>query len=134
MYSTVLDELAIQFPKVYALTALEKNTLLKMTAELNLSEDLFKNVLLETALRIQQSENTVKAIKNTMGYICKMLRNAASGQFNPYLVNQNQPTEMSAINSKTQLASQPASHNTNTLDTRTDINTGTDRETVSVNQ
>lgn len=78
-----------------------------MTAELNLSENLFENVLLETALRIQQSENTVKAIKNTMGYICKMLRNAASGQFNPYLVNQPIPTETSVINSKTQLASQP---------------------------
>lgn len=115
LYSTVLDELATQFPKVYALTVLEKNTLLKMAAELNLSEDLFENVLLETALRIQQSENTVKAIKNTMSYICKMLRNAASGQFKPYLVNQ--PSETSVINSKTQLASQPNSHNINTLDT-----------------
>lgn len=108
LYSTVLEQLAIQFPKVYALTALEKNTLLKITAELNLSEELFKSVLLETALRIRQSENTVKAIKNTMSYLCKMLRNAASGQFNPYLVNQ--PTESSATRKK-QPISQPASHN-----------------------
>ena len=107
LYSTVLEQLAIQFPKVYALTALEKNTLLKITAELNLSEELFKSVLLETALRIRQSENTVKAIKNTMSYLCKMLRNAASGQFNPYLVNQ--PTESSATRKK-QPISQPASH------------------------
>ena len=110
LYSTVLEQLAIQFPKVYALTALEKNTLLKITAELNLSEELFKSVLLETALRIRQSENTVKAIKNTMSYLCKMLRNAASGQFNPYLVNQ--PTESSATRKK-QPISQPASHNEN---------------------
>lgn len=110
LYSTVLEQLAIQFPKVYALTALEKNTLLKITAELNLSEELFKSVLLETALRIRQSENTVKAIKNTISYLCKMLRNAASGQFNPYLVNQ--PTESSATRKK-QPISQPASHNEN---------------------
>ncbi|MBN6079185.1 STY4528 family pathogenicity island replication protein [Aggregatibacter actinomycetemcomitans] len=110
LYSTVLEQLAIQFPKVYALTALEKNTLLKITTELNLSEELFKTVLLETALRIQQSENTVKAIKNTMGYLCKMLRNAASGQFNPYLVNQS--TE-SSVTRKTQPILQPISHDEN---------------------
>ena len=100
MYSTVLEQVATQFPNVYALTALEKNTLLKITAELNLSEELFKNVLLETALRIQQSQNTAKAIKNIMGYLCKMLRNAASAQFKPYLVNQ--PTASHVTTGKTQ--------------------------------
>ena len=111
LYSTVLEQVATQFPKVYALTALEKNTLLKMTVELNLSEELFKNVLLETALRIQQSENTAKAIKNIMGYLCKMLRNAASGQFKPYLVNQ--PTESSATTRKTQPISLSSPHDEN---------------------
>lgn len=111
LYSTVLEQLATQFPKVYSLTALEKNTLLKMTAELSLSEELFKSVLLETALRIQQSEHTAKAIKNTMSYLCKMLRNAASGQFNPYLVNQ--PTESSVTTSKPQPISQLTSYDEN---------------------
>ena len=115
LYSTVLEQVATQFPNVYTLTALEKNTLLKMTAELNLSEELFKNVLLETALRIQQSENTAKAIKNIMGYLCKMLRNAASGQFKPYLVNQ--PTASYVITGKIQPVLPEASNDKNKSET-----------------
>lgn len=115
LYSTVLEQVATQFPNVYTLTALEKNTLLKITAELNLSEELFKNVLLETALRIQQSENTAKAIKNIMGYLCKMLRNAASGQFKPYLVNQ--PTASHVTTGKIQPVLQAISNDENKSET-----------------
>ena len=88
MYSTVLDEAINQFPQPYRLLSnLEKNTLLKISTELNLQQTVFREVLTETALRIQQAATTDKPVKNPIGYLCKMLRNAASGQFKPYLIN-----------------------------------------------
>lgn len=88
LYSTVLDEAINQFPQPYRLLSnLEKNTLLKISTELNLQQTVFREVLTETALRIQQAATTDKPVKNPIGYLCKMLRNAASGQFKPYLIN-----------------------------------------------
>lgn len=88
LYSTVLDDAVDQFPQPYGLLSnLEKNTLLKISTELNLPQTVFREVLTETALRIRQASTTDKPVKNPIGYLCKMLRNAANGQFKPYLIN-----------------------------------------------
>lgn len=87
MYSTVLKEVSERFP-VYRFSELERHTVLKISRELNLPQTTFQEVLIETALRIQQNAHTDKAIKNIVGYLCKTLQNAAQGQFKPYLLHQ----------------------------------------------
>ena len=113
LYSTVLDEMEKQFPQIYmSLSTLEKNTLLKISKELNLSQRLFCDVLSETALRIQHALNTDNAIKNILGYLCKMLRNAANGQFKPYLIQQEtDKPAFSSIAQPTRINSSPSKIN-----------------------
>ncbi|OBX06922.1 hypothetical protein QV08_08835 [Gallibacterium salpingitidis] len=76
-YSTSTTQLNF---KSIELTSLEKNTIITLAKQLNLSSELIQDVLNEADYRIQQG-----SIQKPLNYICGLLRKAHKGAFNQYI-------------------------------------------------
>lgn len=76
-YSTSTTQLNF---KSIELTSLEKNTIITLAKQLNLSSELIQDVLNEADYRIQQG-----SIQKPLNYICGLLHKAHKGAFNQYI-------------------------------------------------